>query len=78
MGLEFWQVACRADDLFDTNDAAVIHANCTFNQLQVTVIGSRFLLFAPAGPNVSYSCGTSHATFPARLEPVVLRNRDQS
>ena len=92
MVVGFWQVACRGDGISDNNDVAILDASITFIQLQASAIGSRFLLFAPAGSYiarldtwfntggtfVSCSCGISHATLLAKLEPVALRNRHQS
>ena len=49
IGVGCWQVACRIDDSFYINDVAILHASCTFVQLQVTVIGSRLFLWHQQG-----------------------------
>lgn len=52
------------DGISDNNDVAIIDASCTFIPLQASAIGSRFLLFAPAG------------SYLARLEGLVYEGRD--
>ena len=70
MVLGFWQVVCRGDGLFDINDVAIVHANCNFIQLQATVIGSRFLLSAPAVPYLArLECMSKAAEQAMQLSP---------